>query len=56
MEKFVNRDVNASINILMCAVLPKRPSILDRKKIKFLLIEDYYKTICLILLIKSKII
>jgi hypothetical protein len=31
-SKFVNRDVNASINILRCAVLPRRPSILDRKK------------------------
>lgn len=30
-SKFVNRDVNAAINILRCAVLPKRPDILVRR-------------------------
>ena len=29
-NKFVNRDLNAAINILHCLVLPERPSILNR--------------------------
>jgi hypothetical protein len=32
VNKFVNRDLNASINILMCAILPERPSIFQRGK------------------------
>ena len=30
--KFVNRDLNAAINIRRCAILPKRPIALDRAK------------------------
>ena len=30
MNKFVNRDINAAINIMRCAKLPQRPRILDR--------------------------
>jgi transposase len=30
-NKFVNRDLNAAINILNCAKLPQRPKMLDRK-------------------------
>jgi hypothetical protein len=32
-NKFVNRDLNAAINIRRCAILPKRPSILTRGSI-----------------------
>jgi hypothetical protein len=32
--KFVNRDLNAALNIRRCAMLPKRPPILDRKLAK----------------------
>jgi hypothetical protein len=31
---FVNRDLNAAINIRQCALLPKRPPMLDRSKTK----------------------
>ena len=32
-SKFVNRDLNAAINILRCATLPNRPAALDRAKV-----------------------
>lgn len=32
VNKFVNRDLNASINILKCAILPERPTIFKRGK------------------------
>ena len=31
-SKFVNRDLNAAINILRCVTLPKRPIELSRRK------------------------
>ncbi len=36
-DKFVNRDLNAAINILRCATLPKRPESLTRTidKVKY---------------------
>lgn len=33
-NEFVNRDLNAAINILRCGVLPQRPTFLDRKASK----------------------
>jgi transposase len=32
INKFVNRDLNAAINILRCATLPSRPTMLDRRR------------------------
>jgi hypothetical protein len=32
INKFVNRDLNAAINILRCATLPSRPAMLDRRR------------------------
>lgn len=40
-DKFVNRDLNAAINILRCANLPKRPESLTRTKDK----EKYVQSI-----------
>jgi len=43
--KFVNRDLNAAINILRCAVLPKRPMSLTRTLSKVKYVQPIGKTI-----------
>lgn len=42
-NKFINRDLNAAINILNCAKLPQRPKMLDRKFAKGKLIQKVGK-------------
>ena len=42
---FINRDKNAAINILRCATLPKRPTILNRSLAKERLVQQLGKII-----------